>query len=137
MLFQDVRYAWRALAGSPGFTAIAVACLSLGIGINVTIFSVVDGVLLRPFPYPEADRIVVVNSQNQRLGVTRGGVSYRDYLDIRDQSATLASMAAFGSRSLTLADGTSEPERYVGSTVTWNLFPLLGTHPSDRASKPH
>jgi len=129
MLLQDIRYAWRALTKSPGFTVIAVACLALGIGINVTIFSVLDGVMLQPYPYADADRIVVLNSKNQRVRVNRGGISYQDFRDLRDQNTTLASIAAFTGRSLTISDGTSEPERFAGSTITWNLFELLGTPP--------
>ena len=76
MLMQDVRYAFRSLLKSPGFTAIAVACLALGIGVNATIFSVVDGVILKPFPYPDPEQIVVLHSTNQKEGVNRGGMSY-------------------------------------------------------------
>jgi putative ABC transport system permease protein len=129
MLLQDVRYAWRSLAKSRGFLAVAVSCLALGIGINVSIFSVVDGVMLRPYPYKDSDRIVVVNWVNQRLNVTRRGVSYPDFRDLRDQASTLEAVAAFSVRSLTISDGTSEPERYLGGTVTWNLFDFLGTPP--------
>jgi putative ABC transport system permease protein len=130
MLLQDVRYAWRSLTKSRGFTAIAVACLALGIGINTTIFSVVDGVMLQPYPYQDADRIAVLSGRNQRLHINRAGMSYPDYKDLRDQSTTVASLAAFGRRSLTISDGTSEPTRYDGSTVTWNLFELLGQPPA-------
>src|SRR5687767_9533601 len=98
MLLQDVRYAWRSLSQSRGFTAIAVTCLALGIGINTTIFSVVDGVMLQPYPYQDADRIAVVNGRNQRLHINRGGLSYADYKDLRDQNTTLASLAAFSRR---------------------------------------
>jgi putative ABC transport system permease protein len=129
MLFRDIRYAWRSLSKAPGFTAIAVTCLALGIGINTSIFSVVDGVMLSPFPFPDADRIVVLNSKNQRVRVNQGGISYQDFRDFRDQNTTLTGIAAFTGRSLTIADGASEPVRYQGLTVTWNLFDLLGTPP--------
>ena len=126
---QDLRYAVRSLLKNRGFTAIAVACLALGIGVNSTIFSVVDGVILRPYPYPDADQIVVVSSTNQKEGVTRGGVSYADFKDLRDSSSTVQTMAAFTQRSLTIADGSSDPERFLGSIVSWTLFHLLGTPP--------
>ena len=129
MPLQDIRYGWRSLTKTPGFTAIAVACLALGIGINTAIFSVVDGVMLKPYPYPEAERIVVLNWSNQRARIGRTGVSYADFRDIRERNATLSSMAAFTGRSLTISDGTSEPELYFGETVTWNLFELVGTPP--------
>ena len=111
------------------FTAIAITCLALGIGINTTIFSVVDGVMLRPYPYPEPDSLIVVHSTNQRLRFRRGGISYADFKDFREQNTTLSSLAAFTGRSLTIADGTGEPERYLGTTVSWNLFEILGTPP--------
>src|SRR5829696_1813270 len=130
MFLQDVRYAWRSLSKSPAFTAIAVACLALGIGINTTIFSVVDGVMLQPYPYQDPEQLAVLNSRNQRLNFNRGGISYPDYKDIRDQNTTAAAMAAFTRRSLTISDGTSEPTRYDGSAMTWNLFDLLGQPPA-------
>ena len=129
MFVQDVRYALRSLVKSPGFTAIAVVCLAIGIGVNSTIFSVVDGVILRPYPYPEADRIIVVHSTNPQENVSRAGLSYADYKDYRDATSTIASLAAFTQRSLTIADASGEPERFLGSTVSWNLFHLLGTPP--------
>jgi putative ABC transport system permease protein len=130
MLLQDVRYAWRSLTQSPTFTAIAVACLALGIGINTTIFSVVDGVMLQPYPYHDAAHITVLSGRNQRLHINHAGISYPDYKDLRDQTTTAASLAAFGRRSLTISDGASEPTRYEGSTITWNLFDLLGQPPA-------
>ena len=130
MVLQDVRYAWRSLTKNPGFTAVAVACLALGIGINTTIFSVVDGVMLQPYPYQDADRIAVLTGRNQRLHINRAGMSYPDYKDLRDQNSTVSSLAAFGRRSLTISDGASEPTRYDGSTVTWNLFELIGQPPA-------
>jgi putative ABC transport system permease protein len=130
MLLQDLRYAVRTLIANPGFTATAILCLSLGIGLNSAIFSVVDGVLLQPFPYPDADRIVILNSTNQRAGVNRAGLSWLDLRDVRDQTTTLASVAAFAGRTLTISDGTSEPERFNGAVVSASLFGLLGTPPA-------
>jgi predicted permease len=130
MLMQDVRYAFRSLLKSPGFTAIAVACLALGIGVNSTIFSVVDGVILSPFPYPDPQQIVALHGTNQKLHVNRGGLSYADFKDFRDSASTLQTIAAFSRRSLTIADGSGDPERYSGATVSWTLFHLLGMQPA-------
>src|SRR4030095_16563520 len=130
MLWQDIRYGVRTLVSNPGFTLTAVLCLSLGIGLNAAIFSVVDGVLLQPFPYPDAGRIAVVNWKNQQEGMTSAGVSWLDFRDLRDQNTTLASVAAFTGRTLTISDGQGEPERFAGATVSWTLFGLLGTPPA-------
>jgi len=130
MLLQDVRFALRTLRQHPGFTTLAVICLALGIGVNASIFSVVDGVLLQPYPYVDAGRIIVLNSTNQKQNINRAGVSYLDLRDWRAESMTLAGAAAFTGRSLTIADGTSDPERYLGATISWNLFSLLGTPPA-------
>src|SRR5512145_191675 len=107
MVLQDLRYAVRTLARSPLFTLIAVACLALGIGVNSTIFSVVDGVLLQPYPYPDAHQIVVLNSTNQKSGVNRSIISWPDFEDYRDQNTTLSTLAAFTGRSLTISDGST------------------------------
>ena len=128
-MFQDLRYAFRSLIKNPGFTAVAVACLSLGIGVNATIFSVIDGVILRPVPYPDPNRLLVVHSQNHEQRITRGTPSYQEVKEIRDSASTLEAVAAFASRSLTIADGRGEPERYAGETISWNLFSMLGTQP--------
>ena len=130
MFFQDLRYAARAVVRNRAFTALAALCLAVGIGVDSTIFSVVNGVVLRPFPYHDADRIIVLDSANQRLDVRQGGISYADFEDLRDQSTTPLSIAAFSGRSLTISDRTSEPERYLGSTISWNLFELRGTPPT-------
>jgi predicted permease len=129
VLLQDIRYAVRTLVSNPGFTITAILCLSLGIGLNGAIFSIVDGVLLQPFPYPNADQIVVLNSVNRRAG-GRSGVSWLDLRDLREANTTFVSIEAFTGRTLTIADGRSEPERYVGATVTSGLFALLGTPPA-------
>jgi predicted permease len=129
MLAKDVRYAIRNLWSNRGFAVVAVICLSLGIGLNTTIFSVVDGVLIQSFPYVEADRIVVPSSANQKADVTFGGLSYLDLRDWREQNTAFSAIAGVEGRSLTIADGGEEPTRYVGAAVSWDLFPLLGTEP--------
>src|SRR5512147_1418262 len=129
MLRQDIRYAIRTLLKNKGFTAIAVACLSLGIGVNAAIFSVVDGVVLNPYPYPESDRLFVLHSTNEKLDVRRGGVSYLHFKDVRDSKTSFETMAAFTTRSLTIADGAGDPERYQGATVSWTLFGMTGDRP--------
>jgi putative ABC transport system permease protein len=129
MLTQDLRYAVRTLLKSPGFTTVAVACLALGIGVNATIFSVVDGVMLNPYPYPDADRIIVAHSSNQRLGITRNSPSFKDFEDFRDGNSTLESMAGFTRRSLTISDGAGEPERFPGLAASASLFEIIGERP--------
>ena len=89
MFLQDLRYAVRTVTRNRGFTTVAVLCLAMGIGVNSTIFSVVNGVILKPFPYHDADRIVVLDSTNQRLDIHEGGISYADFKDLRDQNTTL------------------------------------------------
>ena len=129
MFAQDLRYAARSLIRSPLFTAIAIACMALGIGVNATVFSVIDGVMLQPYPYADAHEIIVLNSRNDAQRIQRGGVSYADFKDVRDQASTLELIGAFQGRSLTIADGSGEPERYPGEIVSWSLFHLLGVEP--------
>ena len=130
MLLQDLRYAVRTLLKTPAFTAIAMACLALGIGVNATIFSVVSGVLLRPYPYRDAERIVVLNSMKPDAFINRAPVSYLDFRDWRDENTTLETLAAMQRRSFAIADGRTDPERFSGGAVTWTLFGLLGTPPA-------
>ncbi len=128
MLTQDVRYTLRMLWKDRGFTAIAVVCLALGIGLNATIFAVVDGVLIQPFPYADPGRLVILSGVNQRLGVRQGGVSYADLRDWRELASSFTTIAGTSGRSLTISDG-GEPERYQGAAISWDLFVMLGTAP--------
>ncbi len=129
MLLQDVRYAFRSLIKHPGFTAIAVACLALGIGVNATIFSVVDGVILHPVSYPDGERLIILHSRNLEERVNRGPLSYADFKDVRDSATSFESLAAIAMRSLTIADPGRDAERYRGATVSWTLFQMLGARP--------
>src|SRR5437763_15588454 len=90
---NDLRYALRSLARSPGFTTVAVLTLALGIGANTAIFSVVNGVLLRPLPYPRPDALMQVETVFQSGAA--GNVSYPDFQDLREQNTSFADLAAY------------------------------------------
>jgi putative ABC transport system permease protein len=128
-LLQDFRFAARVLLKSPGFAVIAVLCVAIGIGANTTIFSVVNAILLRPFPYADPERIVAVHETQLKREIERGGLSYPDYQDLREQNASFSQAAAYTQRSLTFS-GNEEPERLLGCAVSASLFPLLGIKPA-------
>jgi putative ABC transport system permease protein len=124
---QDLRYAIRLLWKKPGFTAIALLALALGIGANTAIFSVVNAVLLNPLPYEDPDQLVWVWGRFH-LG-NQASVSPPDFLDYRAQNQSFeyfAAMTAFGSFNLT---GGAEPERIPGASVTTDFFQALGVRP--------
>src|SRR5512135_2363370 len=126
-LWQDIRYALRRLRKSPGFTLVAVATLALGIGANTAIFSVVDAVLLRPLPFREPSRLVMVwERRPQRDHVV---ASYPDFRDWRDRSRSFDGMAAFSAWTHNLT-GAGSPERVESAVVSTNFFDVLGITPS-------
>ena len=94
-LWQDIKYGVRMFVKSPGFTLVAVLALALGIGTNTAIFSVVNGVLLRPLPYPGAERLVYFEGINPERGISEGSLSLPDYLDWQSQTDAFESIAAF------------------------------------------
>jgi putative ABC transport system permease protein len=128
VLFQDIRYALRNLWHSKGFAIVAILCLGFGIGLNATIFSVIDGVLLKPYPYTDPDRILVVGERRLQTG-TDAGLSYLDMRDWKEANSVFTTIAAVAGRSLTISDRGGDPERYVGAGISWDLFPMLGTAP--------
>jgi predicted permease len=129
-LRQDLRYAIRALRGSPGFTAAALLTLALGIGANTAIFSVVRGVLFEPLPFQEPERIVRVWHAKPSSGIENGALSEPDFLDLRAQSQNAASMGGYwfadGLSGLDLT-GAGNPERLSAALVTDGFFQTLGT----------
>jgi putative ABC transport system permease protein len=127
-LRQDVRYAFRALLKSPGFVTIAVLCMALGIGVNTTIFSVINSVFLRPFPFTEPERLVTLHEANLRRGDAVDEPSFQNIRDWQRLARSFSAIGAAGYRSLTFTDG-EEPERISGAMVTWNFFPTLGVQP--------
>lgn len=124
-LLHDLRYAGRGLLKSPGFTAVAVLTLALGIGANTAIFSVVNSVLLEPLPFDEPERLVQV------FEVTRGGVgtaSPPNFMDWRDANTVFREMGAYTATAGALS-GAGDPQRIAGAAVTGGFFPVLGEAP--------
>ncbi|HEX8354310.1 MAG TPA: ABC transporter permease, partial [Pyrinomonadaceae bacterium] len=125
---QDLRYGLRVLLKNPGFTAVAVIALALGIGANSAIFSVVDTVLLRPLPYKDPDRLVMVWEDNTKQGYPTNTPAAANYIDWRDQNQVFEGMAAIADQNFNLT-GDGDPERLTGRRVSASLFPLLGVAP--------
>jgi putative ABC transport system permease protein len=125
---QDLRYALRTLARSPGFTAVAVATLTLGIGFNTAVFSVVDAAIFRPLPYTKPEELLRIIDTNPSRGIDRFSASPLNFVDWRAQNGTLEAMAAFTGDDVTLVEG-AEPERLRGEAASPALFPLLGVQP--------
>src|SRR5439155_10292122 len=131
-LWQDLRYGARMLRKNPGFTAVAVLTLALGIGANTAIFSIINGVLLKPLPYPEPDRLVTLWERSPQRGIEQESVSGPNYLDWRAQNSVLLEMAVSpgwqGSEEFNLVLGDSTI-KVPGSYTSASLFSTLGTKP--------
>src|SRR5712692_5019051 len=127
-LINDIRYAIRSLLKRPGFTAVALITLALGIGANTTIFSVVNSVLLRPLPYSQPDQLLQVNDSLPSAGFPQAGLTQMEFVRLRTESKSFAHVGAFQSGTLTLI-GTGEPERVRITAVSDNFFTLLGVNP--------
>src|ERR671913_1477997 len=116
----------RFLVASPGFTAVAVLTLALGIGATTAIFSVVNAVLLRPLPYPDAERVVMVWMDNRRMGMNEDIHSWPNYADYRDQNRVLASLAAYTPAGYNVTggclEGECEPQRVGPAASPAHLF---------------
>lgn len=128
----EVRYALRMLRKQPGFTAIAILTLALGIGANTAIFSVVNAVLLRPLPYPHSEQLILLRERlTGPSGFESGSVSYLNYLDWRatQRSFTDIALVRRESKNLSGADSSSPPERISAGRITANYFSVLGVPP--------
>ena len=128
-LWQDLRFGARMLRRSPGFTFVAVFALALGIGANTAIFSVVNAILLRPLPYPNAAQLVRLHRTRGDDSAGRSPFSYPDFADLRAQSRSLQYVVAYAPWGGVLGTGGDEPERAYGADVSADLFPLLGVQP--------
>ena len=128
-LWQDVRFGLRLLWKRPGFTAVALAVLALGVGANTAIFSVVNAVLLRPLPYPESERVVRVYTTDAKRNIRKYPTSYLNFADWRERSGAFEHVAAHASTGAAVNFGDT-PESVEGVYASADLFPLLGVSPA-------
>jgi predicted permease len=130
---QDTRYAWRVLRRQPAFSLFVVATLAVGIGATTAVFSVVDGVLLRPLPYGDPDKLVRVHGRfdpESGFDFPQFPLSNPEFLDYKAHTRALEDVAAFASRTVTVGGPGAEPERVSASAVTANLFQVLRAAPA-------
>ncbi len=124
---DDLRYAIRQMLKSPGFAAVAIITLALGIGANTAVFSVIDAVILRPLPYDKPERLI--SAQSASTQDPRGkSLSYPDFFDWREQNRTLEHLVSYHDNSFTLT-GVTRPTHVDGEVVSWDLLPALGVNP--------
>ena len=128
-LLQDFRYGLRSLFSKPGFLIATVATLALGIGANTAIFSVVNGLLLKPLPYDDGERLVQVFNNYPKMGLEYAGTSIPDYLDRKNQAEALEDLAMYTGESFNLA-ASGAPQRLVGLKATPSLFTTLRATPA-------
>src|SRR4029450_5172082 len=132
-LWQDIRYGFRMLAASPGFTTVAILSLAIGIGANCAIFSFADALLLRPLPVAQPGEVLTVGSTAslEALGASALVSSYRAHVDVRDRNKSFDGLAAFTYLTAGFAtDPTAVPKLKMGMLVSGNLLPLRGVEPT-------
>ena len=127
-MITDIRLALRTLPRMPGFSLAFILTLGLGIGANTAIFSVINGVLLRPLPYPEADRIMHLRQPQVTAGIEDTSFSFAEVADYRRQATTIDQFIEFGDWTFNVL-GRGEPHRATGGLVTPNFFQLIGARP--------
>ena len=128
-VLQDIRYGIRNLLKHPTFAATALITLAIGVGANTTIFSFVNGILLRPLPYPQSERLVVINETALKQGVSSMSTSFPNFLDWRAQNRVFEDIASFSSGGSFSLTGAGEPERLRGADVSQGTFELLRVAP--------
>lgn len=127
-LGQDIYYGTRMLFKRPGFTVVALLTLALGIGMNTALFSVVKAVLLRPLPFEDPDRLVLIYGSNLQKALTQSEIAPADFVDYREQNRSFQNVSALRYRDFTLT-GVDEPQLIRGAMVSANFFSLLGARP--------
>lgn len=127
-LLQDLRFGIRTLLKNPGISAVAIIALALGTGANSAIFSVVNAIMLRPLPYGQPERLVMMWGTNSKSGINQDSISVPNLLDYREQSSTLDQIAAYSQDDFNISSG-DEPIHCQGTFVTANYFSALGSSP--------
>ncbi len=125
-LMQDLRFGGRMFIKNPGFTAVVVVALALGIGANTTVFTLVNAVLFKGLPFHDADRVMYLYCNNPSRGDDHSGVSYPDFRDLRAQAKSFQDLAAISMMTANLSDGSNVPERYLAARMSVNSFSLIG-----------
>ena len=134
-ILQDLRIAARQFRRTPGFAVTTIATLALGIGASTAIFSLVDGVMLRPLPFPQPGRLLWLQQVDTSAGLTAKGepvgepLSYHDYFDWRAQTRSFSGLASYHHASMTLT-GAGDARQLSGAVVSSNFFRVLGLHPA-------
>ena len=125
-MLQDLRYAFRMLLKHPGFTAVVVLTLGFGIGANAALFSVVNGVLINPLPFPNPDQLVAFHQSKPNFET--GAIPYLNFLDLQKENQTFQAMAISRPAGFSLL-GAGEPERVRGRRISADFFSVLGIKP--------
>jgi len=128
-LLQELRYALRGFARRPGFTAIALLTIAIGIGANTAIFSVADALLLRPLPYAQPDRLILVTAQRKREDFALGHLSWPRFDQLQRESTSFSGMAAVTEEVFNVT-GRGNPEQLAAARVSWNFLRVLGIRPA-------
>src|SRR5580658_4362754 len=124
---RDMRYALRSLSKSPGFAAVAVFTLAVGIGANTAIFSVANALFLRPLPYQRPDRLVLIELQRKDSDTGGSPLSWPRFTHVSQGQRSFSNLAAVTTENFTLT-GRGDPEQLAAARVTWNFFDTLGVH---------
>src|SRR6185436_54534 len=127
-LVRDVRYGFRQVRRNPGFSIIAIVTLAFGIGVNTAMFSAVDAVLIRPLPYLDADRLVMIWDEMSHIGFPKHYSTPPEWYEWRRSNTVFTDIAATESGQVTLS-GDGEPEQLPGRKATANLWTVLGAQP--------
>ena len=128
-MWQDLRFGVRTLARNPGFTAVAIAALALGIGANATVFSLVNAVLFKNLPFADSEKVLYVTSANAKRPRGPDGISLPDYQDLRSQVRSFEALGANYRTRANLSDDSTLPETYGGAHVTASTLAAIGQHP--------